>query len=238
MMKKLILILALWSFGGIIALPTEYFKSFDSAIVVNADGSMDVVETIVYVNQNIRGKQGIFRSFPTRYKGPGGTNYTVRFAVREILRNGKSEEYCVDDSHEGKNIRIGSPAVVVEPGLHTYVIHYHTDRQLGFLAEYDMLYWNVTGNGWPFFIEQATARVKLPEGIDANAIHTNGYTGAIGSYAKNFTQHVDSLGVAHFKTTRPIAPHEGLTVEVSWPKGFTQEPPSYQKNSRFYKRQP
>jgi hypothetical protein len=189
---------------------------------------MDVTETIVYVNQNIPNKHGIFRTFPTRYVGPASTNVVMDFEVKEILRNGKAETFLVEDCYEGKKIRIGSAAVVIEPGAHMYTIRYHTDRQLGFLQEYDMLRWNVTGNGWPFFIEQASASVTLPEGVPVKDIYTNGYTGYEGSDAKDFIAHVDPQGVAHFVMKQPLQPYEGLTIEVSWPKGFTQEPPSIQ----------
>lgn len=230
-MKKLILILSIFLTGAVTAAPAEYIKSFDSVITVNADGSMDVIETIVYVNQNIPNKHGIFREFPTRYVGPANTNVVVYFEVKEILRNSKPENFRIEDRYEGKSIRIGSASVIVEPGTHTYTIRYHTDLQLGFLEKYDMLRWNVTGNGWPFFIEQASASVKLPAGIALKDIYTHGYTGSFGSDAKDFTATVDQSGIAHFTTTRPLQPYQGLTIEVSWPKGFTQEPPSSQKNS-------
>lgn len=215
--------------GAALTAPTEYIQNFDSNITVNVDGSMDVIENIVYVNENIRNKHGIFRTFPTRYVGTGGTNYTVRFAVTDILRNGKREPYTIEDLYEGKNIRIGSADSFIEPGTHTYTIKYHTDRQLGFFKEYDMLYWNVTGNGWPWYIMQASASVQLPKGINAQDIVVHGYTGRLGSSAKNYTAAVDAQGVAHFATTSPLRPHEGFTLETTWPKGFTQEPPSNQK---------
>lgn len=227
-MKKLILILSIFLTGVVTAAPAEYIKQFDSNIVVHTDGSMDVTETIVYINQNLPNKHGIYRTFPTRYRGPYGTYVVVDFEVTKILRNGNIEPFSIEDRYEGKNIRIGSPSVIIEPGTHTYTIRYHTDRQLGFLKEYDMLYWNVTGNGWPFFIEQATATVHLPDGIPAKDVYTNGYTGREGSTAKDFTATVDTQSIARFTTTQSLWPHEGLTIEVSWPKGFTQEPPSIQ----------
>ncbi len=62
----------------------------------------------------------------------------------------------------GVRVRIGSADTDVDPGVHTYVIDYTTTGQLGFFDGYDELYWNVTGNGWVFPIDRATARVHLP----------------------------------------------------------------------------
>ena len=44
----------------------------------------------------------------------------------------------------------GSANVMLAPGEHIYELDYRTDRQLGFFADHDELYWNVTGNGWDF----------------------------------------------------------------------------------------
>jgi uncharacterized membrane protein YgcG len=40
---------------------------------------------------------------------------------------------------------------------------------------------------------------------------------------------VDANGVASFTTTHTLAPHAGLTVVVTWPKGFVTEPDAGQK---------
>ena len=50
-------------------------------------------------------------------------------------------------------------------GEHTYELVYRTDRQMGYFADHDELYWNVTGNGWDFPIDRVTARVELPPAI-------------------------------------------------------------------------
>ena len=65
----------------------------------------------------------------------------------------------------GVRIRIGSADRVIPRGQHTYVIRYRTTRQIGFFADYDELYWNVTGTGWVFPIDVAEARITLPEKV-------------------------------------------------------------------------
>jgi hypothetical protein len=60
--------------------------------------------------------------------------------------------------------RIGD-ADAVERGEHSYAIRYTTTRQLGFFDGYDELYWNVTGNGWIFPIDDAEARIRLPQNV-------------------------------------------------------------------------
>jgi hypothetical protein len=44
-----------------------------------------------------------------------------------------------------------------------------------------------------------------------------------------------SPGTALFRTTRSLAPNEGLTIVVGWPKGFVQEPSTTEKTAYFLK---
>ncbi len=48
--------------------------------------------------------------------------------------------------------------VFIEPGPHTYIFIYETDRQLRWFDGAPELYWNVTGNAWAFPIESAVVR--------------------------------------------------------------------------------
>ena len=65
---------------------------------------------------------------------------------------------------------------LVQAGEHTYELVFRTDRQLGYFADHDELYWNVTGNGWDFPIDRVTARVELPQAIPRSRDQTRGDT--------------------------------------------------------------
>ena len=76
-------------------------------------------------------------------------------------------------------VRIGSADRLLSTGRHEYVIRYRTTRQIGFFADYDELYWNATGTGWTFPIDQAEARITLPEAVPFR--QTAFYTGPQGA---------------------------------------------------------
>ena len=95
-------------------------------------------------------------------------------------------------------------------------------RLLDQVPHRDELYWNVTGNGWSFPIEQVQAVVEPPP--DAEVLEVSAYTGPKGARGQNFTVSRDDSGNIHFVTTRPLRPREGLTIAVSWPKGFVPTP--------------
>ncbi len=212
----------------------EGILDFRSEITVARDGSMTVRETITVKATGEQIKRGIYRDFPTRYRDRLGNYYTVGFEVLEARRDGQPETYDVENEGNGKRVYLGQEDVRLPPGDHPYTLSYRTTRQLGFFPDHDELYWNATGNGWAFPIRRATAVVTLPAGIHRPAILLDGYTGPEGSLARSFESSVDGEGRPTFVTTKPLSPYEGLTIVVSWPKGFVAEPTDEMKRQWFF----
>lgn len=229
-MKRILLpiLIALAAAGTIVPVGAEdnweRILSFESEIVVQADASMTVRETIRVNCAGLQIKRGIYRDFPTKYKDRFGNNMKVDFALLEVLRDGRPEPFRLENRSNGVRIYIGREDVYLDPGEYTYSLLYRTDRQLGFFKEHDELYWNVTGNGWIFPIERTSAKVKLPDGVPADAITAGAYTGPQGAKGGDFTSVLDDSGRVIFTATRPFGPYEGLTVVVCWPKGHVAEP--------------
>ena len=203
---------------------SERVLSFHSDITVHPDATMTVAETITVYCAGQQIKRGIYRDFPTRYKDSYGQTYKVDFYVQEVLRDGEPEDFHTEDLKNGVRIYMGRQNVFLTPGSYTYRITYATNRQLGFFKDFDELYWNVTGNGWTLPIEKASAVVCLPEGAAENLREVDAYTGYTGAKEKNFTSSTADFGTIIFETTRSLAPEQGLTIVVSWPKGFVAEP--------------
>ena len=216
-----------------LAAETEKIIDFQSRIFVHGDASMTVSETISVICARDQIKRGIIREFPTKYKDTYGNSYSVGFEVISVLRDGRKEPYHIEDSSNGKKVYIGRKSVHLEPGTYTYTITYKTDRQLGFFKDFDELYWNVTGNGWSFAIDHASAVVKLPAG--AEILQTAGYTGPHGSDGQDFISDFDEEGNVTFATTRWLRPKEGLTIAVAWPKGYVAEPTARDKLGHLLK---
>ena len=201
----------------------EKILNFESLITVNSDSSLTVEETITVLALGVEIKRGIYRDFPTHYKDYLGNNYNVSFEVLEVLRDGSKINYWTERLSNGIRTYLGDKDIYIPKGQYAYTLKYKTTRQLGNFSDHDELYWNVTGQGWVFPIERASARIILPEGMTADQIKLDGYTGSSGSQAKNFTTEIID-NQPYFETTKPFNPYEGLTIVVGWPKGFVQEP--------------
>ena len=224
--SNILAILSFWMIIGLAALSLaanpEKIIDFQSMISVQRDGSMIVSESISVICARDQIKRGIIREFPTTYNDRYGNKVRVGFEVVKVLRDGRQEPYHIKDSPNGKKVYIGSKNVQLKPGTYTYTITYRTDRQLGHFEDFDELYWNVTGNGWSFAIDHASAVVKLPPG--AEILNTTGYTGPFGSKGQDFISDFDEEGNVTFSTTRMLKPREGLTIAIAWPEGFVTEP--------------
>lgn len=213
----------------------ERILSYRSEITVHEDTTVTVIETIKVRCANIEINHGIYRDFPTTYTDDWGNRIVVRFEIIKVTLDGEDEQYHMESQSNGERVYIGSADVIVDPGIHTYSITYDTNRQLTYMKDKDGLYWNVTGVGWVFPIDEVTAVVNLPSGINPDDIELHGYTGPEGAQGKDFTCYTEKSGRSVFKTTKPFGPHEGLAIAVSWPKGFVQEPTAQEKASYILK---
>jgi uncharacterized membrane protein YgcG len=205
------------------AYAVERILGFHSDITVTRDGGMTVRETIAVNAEGQRIKRGIYRDFPTTYKDRLGNQYKVGFDIISVERNGRPEDFHTKRQNNGVRIYFGSKNRFLPHGEHEYVLTYRTNRQLGFFDDHDELYWNVTGNGWDFSIESASASVTLPGTVPVSEIRTEGYTGPAGSKGQDYDTAVEN-GRAEFITTRRLGPKEGLTIVTMWPKGHVTEP--------------
>jgi hypothetical protein len=211
------------------ALAQERILSYDSAISVNADGSMDVTETIEVHAEGTDIRRGIYRDFPTRYRDRYGNRVVVDFQPLSVQRDGKAEPWFTERKPNGVRLNTGNDDFLRVPADYTYTLRYRTTRQLGFFKDHDELYWNAIGTGWDFPIESASVDVRLPQSVPVDAMHAEGYTGAQGARGQDFEASLPAPGEAHWRLTRPLAPHEGMTIVLGFPKGIVAAPTSAQR---------
>ncbi|MEA3065664.1 MAG: hypothetical protein QOJ27_2116, partial [Sphingomonadales bacterium] len=201
----------------------ERILHYLSDVLVEADGTLDVTETIRLRSEANRIDHGIYRDFPTRYRNRAGAEVRVGFDVIGVQRDGADEPWKTEREGNGVRVYAGDADTHVPPGEHVYVLHYRTTRQLGFFKDHDELYWNATGSGWLFPIDVAEARIRLPREVPFGLRAV--YTGPQGSTAAEGEVVSESPGEIVFRTTAPLAPAEGLTVAARWEKGVVTPPP-------------
>jgi uncharacterized membrane protein YgcG len=199
----------------------EQILAFDSAVEVQSDGALIVEETITVRAMGNAIRRGIYRDLPIRYPAGSGLVQRVGLTVLEVRRDGRPEPHLTEYVGDHLRIYAGEESVFLRPGEYTYVFRYRTTRQLRHFADYDELYWNVTGNFWAFPVLEATAKVTLPEG--AEILQHAAYTGRVGETGRDFVVTAQGAGTITFETTRILAPGEGLTIAVGFPKGIVTQ---------------
>jgi len=232
-MKQLAPILISVMFGLLVSAPLsaqERILAYHSDIDIAADASMVVTETIRVRAEGNSIRRGIYREFPTRYRDRLGNRYRVEFEVLDVTRDGEPEIWQATERANGVRVDFGSDDFLPVPAEYEYTIRYRTNRQIGYFESHDELYWNVTGNGWDFAIDQAGATVTLPQPVSASELGMEAYTGAAGAQGQAYEVRI-LAGTGSVETTAPLPPGHGLTLVFTWPKGVVAEPDAWQ---RFY----
>ncbi len=208
-------------FAAAAAHAEERIHHFWSDVQVQKDSSIEITETIDVQAERSQINHGIYRDFPTRYRGRHGGYMRVGFTFEGATLDGAEVPAKTESIANGVRIKVGDPDKYVDIGEHRYVIRYQTTRQIGRFKDYDELYWNATGNGWMFPIDVAEARIRLPEPVKFG--QRAAYTGPQGSTASNAEVVDEKPGDITFRTTQPLGPYEGLTVAVAFPKGVVAD---------------
>jgi hypothetical protein len=169
---------------------------FHSDIRIARDGELTVIERIT-LEVDDRQPHSVLRR---ELRAPA--------SVRDVVRNGHPEPWTVEPG-DAVRLRIGKPGVPLAHGRHTYQIAYSSRDQVRFLDGHDELQWRL-GPG-----ERITAEIVLPSGVPAREIRAEA-----GKDAQSFVRD----GRAAFRTLRPVAPHEEVTVLVRFPKNVVSAP--------------
>ena len=231
MTRRLTLLLAfaaLWLLAPSLA-AEERILDYRSDIQVHADGWLTVTETLRVRAEGQQIRRGIYRDFPTRYRDRFGNHVRVEFEPVSVLRNGASEPWHSEARSNGVRVYAGRSDRMLDPGVHDYELRFRTNRQLGHFGEHDELYFNAIGTGWVFPIDRAVVTVSFPFDLPAGSVEVGSYTGGYGSKGAYAKGEIVAPGQVRFETTRELAPREGLTIVVTWPKGLLDEPGGLQR---------
>ncbi len=157
-----LLVLALL-FAAIFALPAcareLHIHDFHAELDVLPDSSLDVTETI---RVEFTGAwQGIYRTIPVEYEGPGGFNYSL-FVTEISATDSDGRPLRIEKQRSGRNLKLKIFVSAAEDTSRNIGLHYRVRDGLRLFEDHDELYWNVTGTDWDVPIESASAHVILP----------------------------------------------------------------------------
>ncbi len=204
---------AAWGMGA--AQASERITDFKSDIAIGHDGSLTVTEVISADVEGALIKHGLFRVLAV-VRG-GRDRLAIPLRVLRVARDAHAEPYRVISGANTQTIAIGEKDKPLGPGPHLWLIEYQLPHQVVSTGgQYDELYMDVIGKGWPFPIDKVTATVRLPPTSVLTSSSVNGGTKGVESAAKHPPQ------MATFHSAHPLKAHEGMTLSVDIPRGVVQ----------------
>jgi uncharacterized membrane protein YgcG len=210
--------------------PEEIIR-FHSDIELFKNGDVLVTESIRVRAMGREIRRGIYRTIPTYYRDRYRNRIKMDFEVIGLLKDGMKEPFFIEKKSGNIIINFGDDTFL-SPGEYTYTLSYKLNRVIGFFDDFDELYWNVTGNEWSFFIKEASADVKLPNGFEV--LHLSCYTGVIGAAETNCNNYTRPDGSVHFMAMDALSAGHGLTIAAAWPKGLISEPTAGENLSAIF----
>lgn len=207
-------------------LAEEAIEEFAVELQVQADGSLLVTERISVRAEGQQIRRGIYRDLPTRYRSPLGLEQQAPIELLGVTRDGQPEQVKVERQGAWLRFYLGSPEQLLTPGRYQYELRYRTERQLLHRDGEDELYWNVTGNGWSFPIQQVSVEVRLPQGARIGKLAA--YTGAEGEQGQAYRLVEQREAGLHLVSTEVLPAYHGLTLAVDWQAGLVARPGALQ----------
>ena len=101
----------------------ERILSYLSDVQVQKDSSLQVTETIDVRAERVNINHGIYRDFPTRYRGRNGSQVRVGFTFEGATLDGMPVPATTASVSNGVRIKIGDPDKYVDVGDHRRVGH-------------------------------------------------------------------------------------------------------------------
>lgn len=193
----------------------ERVDDFRVTVAVMQNGDLRIEEVIIY-DFGPNERHGIYRDIPLKYNA--GKNDISISNVTVADSNGEPYPFTADNFGGFKRIKIGDPDALVN-GVKIYAISYVVAGATQWGQDADRIIWNATGDGWQAMIQKARATVVLPPTASGTITSIACYEGAYGSTESCFTSG------ANLTATRPLAPNEGLTLSLEFPKGILTQPP-------------
>jgi len=200
----------------------EHIRAFDVTADLLEDASLRITESIRVTIEHEDIRHGIYRVLPKHQRMADGSTRYRAYKIESITFDGEKVDYSESIQSTHHSIAIGSEKYRAPLGEHVYTIRYSTTNHVLFLEERDEIFLNVTGNDWKFPIDAASFTFIVPGGLE-NILETTAFTGARGERGGDCVMEAKNV----FRTTRPFAVGEGLTVAVAWKKGLVTLPPVF-----------
>lgn len=179
-----------------------YIKDYFISYKINLDSSIEVQERITAdCGDNLR--RGIFRVI--NQEGLVIRDIQVKDRVHQIIYRGNLIEIDMSDDN------------AFVSGENEYIFSYKILRAI----RDNELYYNILAHNWSLEIDNFTAQIIFPEGLDKNNVEISLYSGSLGrtdNQLANYQWISDNVLEVYSKDT--FLAGQGITISASFPEGI------------------
>lgn len=195
-----------------------YIKDFQTEIIVTSDSVLTITERIVADCGDANNKHGIFRVFPKIQKTKDGNFITPIELISITDEKGQRLKYQESQGANTLTYKIGDSKVEVK-GENVYIIKYKLKGVIRNLNEQeDELYFDVLGSFWDLEIDNFTANIVFPDGINKANSEVHLYSGSLDSSGNTLADYSWlSDNTIEISSNKMIAKREGITLSVVFP---------------------
>ena len=205
------------------AVAEEQVLLFKTTLQIQSNRTIRVKETLRVTVEGDKVRQGIIRSLPLTIQIPNFPDNTVQYSNIKVSRNGQETPYISLNKNNRQVLQIYKRGVFLEHTEHTFEIEYVVSGYNFDGPVNDVLYWPVTGQGWPLPINLAEASVTFPPMVLPENVLTAAYTGKKDSLRSDLAVSRPSEGLVHYTTLQPLQNGHGFIITAEWPKGFFKD---------------
>ena len=195
----------------------EQIRAYKVDLMLKADASMHVKETITYDFGSASGHHGITRDIPIEFEDgtDDGQDRIREYPISNIHVSSPSgaPDDLAEDIGSTASLRIGDPNNDNVTGTQTYVIDYDLRGVVNSFTDHQELFWNAIGTEWNVPIRGAAVTVEGPAAVQKVAC----FEGQQGSTAV-CDGSIGTNGVASFAAPA-LESNQGMTVVASFPAG-------------------
>ncbi len=188
---------------------------YDINIDLKKDGTFLVQEKIT-VDFGEYSYHGIYREIPIKYH-TDWKNLSIRLKLKGVTdEKGEKIKYKISYPYRNIRIRIGDPDVLVS-GVQVYNITYSVRNAFLYgkkeKNEFDVFYWNLTGNDWSVRINNVKFKCNYPV-LFGSPVEKYAYKGIYGFSEPNVNL-VSNEGVVSGEVDF-LSPGDGVTILLKW----------------------
>lgn len=203
----------------------EKIYSFNSDVIVDKAGTIEVREKIRIYSMGDNFKRGITRSLPLNRTDVLNNRIKIDYTIKEVLLDGNGVNFFTEKEDGDLVIYVGDRDLFLEPNnYYTYEILYETAGQIGFFDDYDEISWNVNGVSNKM-IDSVSALIQLP--IGGEVLSSRCYTGKQGSTESNCLIETKDDGSLIISVDN-LPAYEMLTVSIGFNKGVVAQPAGFE----------